>query len=89
MPGAGLSNEVQIMPTAVESPSRIEWLTREQAAAYIGVKPNTLAVWSLTGRYNLRFTKLGRFVRYRKSDLDEFIERRSGTASAEIAAASA
>ena len=52
-------------------------LTRAEAAAYLGIRPQTLAVWALTGRYGLRMVQVGRSVRYRKSDLDEWLERRT------------
>ena len=52
-----------------------ELLTREQAAAYLGVSPRTLAVWKCTGRYGLPVCKVGRLVKYRRSDLDAFIQR--------------
>jgi excisionase family DNA binding protein len=52
-------------------------LTREQAAEYLGIAPQTLAVWAVTGRYDLPFIKIGRCARYRKSDLDKFIDRRT------------
>ena len=52
-------------------------LTREQAAAYLGVKPQTLAVWHCTGRYGLPVVKVGRLVRYRQQDLDAFLARRT------------
>lgn len=50
-------------------------LTRREAAAYIGVQPNTLATWACTQRYDLPYVKVGRNVRYRKQDLDAFIQR--------------
>ena len=63
------------MTTALlSSPS--ELLTREQAAEYIGVKPQTLAVWHTTHRYNLPLVKVGSKVRYRKVDLDKWLESR-------------
>lgn len=49
-------------------------LTREQAAEYLGVKPGTLEVWASTQRYGLPYVKVGRCVRYRRADLDRFIE---------------
>jgi excisionase family DNA binding protein len=52
-------------------------LTRLQAAEYLGIKPQTLAVWHTTGRYRLPVVKVGRSVRYRTSDLDEFLSRRT------------
>ena len=48
-------------------------LTRREAAAYLGVAEQTLAVWKCTGRRSLPFVKIGRLVRYRKADLDAFI----------------
>lgn len=48
-----------------------------QAASVLGVKKSTLAVWRSTGRYNLPFLKVGRLVRYRVSDLAEFLARRT------------
>ncbi len=52
-------------------------LTRREAAAYLGVTPETLAVWASTRRYPLRFVKVGRLAKYRKADLDAFINSRT------------
>ena len=49
-------------------------LTRKQAAEFLGVKEATLAHWKCTGRYNLSAVKIGRLVKYRVSDLEQFIE---------------
>lgn len=49
----------------------------KQAADALGVKPTTLAVWRSTGRYSLPFLKVGRLVKYRLSDLAEFLARRT------------
>ncbi len=52
-------------------------LTERAAAAYLGLtNHNTLAVWRATKRYDLAYIKVGRLVRYRKEDLDAFIEQR-------------
>ena len=51
-------------------------LTPSEAAAYIGVTENTLSVWRCVGRYNIQFVKVGRLVKYRKQDLDSWIESR-------------
>lgn len=50
-------------------------MTPRDAAVYIGVKINTLAVWRMTNKYELPFVKLGKVIRYRKSDLDEWINK--------------
>lgn len=54
-------------------------LTRKEAAAYLGVTTQTLAIWKCTGRYSLPVVKVGRLAKYRKSDLDAFIESRTVT----------
>lgn len=49
--------------------------SRKEAAGYLGVSPHTLAVWACTRRYDLPMVKIGRCVKYRQCDLDNFIER--------------
>ena len=49
-------------------------LTRAQAADYLGIKPQTLACWACNQRYNLPFVRIGRLIKYRRHDLDQFIE---------------
>ncbi len=56
---------------------REELLTREEAATYLGLRPQTLATWTCEGRYNLPFIKVGRSVRYRRSDLDAWLASRT------------
>lgn len=58
----------------------------KQAADVLGVKPTTLAVWRSTGRYNLPFLKVGRLVKYRVSDLAEFMARRTANHTGEVRA---
>jgi predicted DNA-binding transcriptional regulator AlpA len=52
-----------------------ENLKTEAAAEFLQVKPTTLEQWRWNGK-GPRFCKLGRSVRYRKSDLEEFINDR-------------
>lgn len=52
-------------------------LTNDQAAEYLGITPRTLEVWRCTGRYGIPFIKVGRLVRYRQTDLDAFLDRRT------------
>ena len=49
-------------------------LNRKQAADFLGVREATLAHWKSTGRYNLPSIKIGRLVKYRVSDLEQFIK---------------
>lgn len=55
----------------------VELLTRKEAANYLGVTERTLSVWACVKRYNLPYVKVGRLVKYRRSDLDEFIAHRT------------
>lgn len=50
-------------------------MSRREAAHYLGVAPQTLAVWACTQRYYLPLVKIGRHVKYRQSDLEAFIAR--------------
>ena len=52
-------------------------LSRDQAAEYLGVRPQTLAIWAMSGRYGLRFIRVGRLTKYRRSDLDKWLESRT------------
>jgi excisionase family DNA binding protein len=54
-----------------------ELLNSNEAATYLGVCPGTLEVWRCTKRYQIPFIKVGRLVRYRKSELDNFLNRRT------------
>jgi len=51
-------------------------LDRKSAAKFLSVSPGTLAVWDCTKRYNLKPIKVGRAVRYRLSDLEDFLSER-------------
>ena len=51
--------------------------TPKETANYIGVTVRTLSVWRCVGRYSIPFVKVGRLVKYRKSALDAFLERRT------------
>jgi excisionase family DNA binding protein len=56
-----------------------EWLAPKQAAVYIGVSPKTLENWRSHKRRvtdGPPFSRVsGRLVRYRRSDLDAWMER--------------
>ena len=49
----------------------------KSAAAVLGVQANTLSIWRSTGRYGLRFVKVGKSVKYRIEDLADFLARRT------------
>lgn len=51
-------------------------LDEHAAATMLDLSPGTLSVWRSTGRYNLPFLKIGRNVRYRRADLQMWLEAR-------------
>lgn len=57
-----------------------ELLTAKQAAALLKVKPGTLACWRTTKRYPLKYTRVGKSIRYRLSDLQAFLASRDSGA---------
>lgn len=51
------------------------FLDTEESARYLDLKKTTLEAWRCRG-VGPRFAKLGRSVRYRRADLDAWIESR-------------
>lgn len=50
----------------------------DQAAEYLNIRPQTLALWRMNNTHpDLLYIKVGRFIRYRKSDLDAWLESRT------------
>lgn len=54
----------------------MELITTNEAAVILGVQVQTLAMWKLYKR-GPRYTKMGRLVKYRRSDIEAFIEKNS------------
>lgn len=52
--------------------SENELLTTEQLAELLSLRTNTIEVWRLKG-HGPRFCKLGRSIRYRRADVEEWI----------------
>lgn len=61
--------ETPTQPAAVR-----DTLTEDEAAAFIGFEPQTLAVWRSTGRHDLPFVRVGRSIRYRRADLEAWLD---------------
>lgn len=61
------------MATA-SSPSD-DLLSREDAAAYLGISKRTLEIWHSTGRYKLPCVEIGgKIRRYRRAALEAWVE---------------
>lgn len=54
---------------------------RVQAAEVLMVKPATMADWALKG-FGPPMVKIGRLVRYRRSDLEKYLEERTVNSTA-------
>ena len=57
--------------------ARITLLRPKRAAQLLGVTEGSLAVWRCTKRYPLRFIKVGRHIRYRLQDIEDFLRLRT------------
>ena len=66
-----------MQPNEFEQTNQPNLMSRTEAADYLGLAPHTLAVWKCTSRYSLPCVKIGRLAKYRKKDLDDFIQRRT------------
>lgn len=49
------------------------FLTRKEAAEYLKISKHTLDSWASKKSKKLPFLKEGNFIRYKKSDLDNFL----------------
>lgn len=49
-------------------------LTERQVAELLGVRPHTLAVWRSTRKVPLLYVKVGKAVRYRRRDVEAFLQ---------------
>lgn len=59
-------------------------LNQEEAAWFLRLSPNTLQTWRCTGRYNLPYSCIGRYPRYRMGDLRQFVTRRTRGRRADV-----
>jgi excisionase family DNA binding protein len=60
-------------------------LNEAQTAELIGVSPQTLSIWRCSGRYRLPYIRCGRLIRYRRSDVEAWLESRTVRTGAELA----
>ena len=57
-------------------------LSRKQAAAYLGISARTLSNWASAKRHVIPTYKVGRLVKYRQSDLDNWLAAQTVGAAA-------
>jgi excisionase family DNA binding protein len=49
----------------------------QETAEILGISKSALEAWRTTGRYQLPFIKVGRNVRYRRSDVLQWLDSRT------------
>lgn len=59
-------------------------LTDEEAAYVLDLEPESLAVFRSTGRHGIPYIKIGRNVRYRRSDLEAWLTSRTHLSNSTI-----
>jgi excisionase family DNA binding protein len=62
--------------------TKTEMFTTEEAGAFLSLAPETLANDRSSGKLGIKFYKLGRSVRYKRSDLEAWLESCARTATA-------
>lgn len=60
-------------------------ITEAEAAELLCIKPQTLAAWRCRATQDLPFVRVGRAIRYRLSDVEDWLARRTQTATARAA----
>lgn len=61
------------VPPVIDTHRPSDLLTTEEAAAFLGCKANSLITWRCTRAVRIPFVKIGRLVRYRRRDLEAFL----------------
>lgn len=69
-----MSNSPHLLERPAESDRQL--LDPTETAKILGVKRQTLALWRATKRYPLPYIKVGRSVKYRRADVEAFLEGR-------------
>lgn len=75
LPNPSAAHQRDSLPNTTGA-TREPLLNEQQAAEFLNIRPGTLACWRVTKRYPLPYVKIGRSVRYRRSDLEAFAAAR-------------
>ena len=68
-----MTKEEQKAKNLLLAQGQIEWLKPLNVSKEYGFSTSTLAKWRMDNK-NLPFSKMGKYIRYRKSDIEKFIE---------------
>jgi len=69
-----LSISAPNVPMCINNRESKALMTQREAAQYLGTSVGVLNVWRHLGKQKIPFVRWGRHIRYRKSDLDAWIE---------------
>ncbi len=86
-PPANPANSTLHRFTADTTLNPADLLSPVQAASLLCLSAKTLATWRSTGRHALPYVKIASRIRYRRCDLDAWLESRMRTCTAETAKA--
>ncbi len=75
---------VKIMVSPVERRQPDPLMTIDQVAAYLGISKNTIYRWNAMG-VSIPHFKLGKHLRFRRSDVEKFLEEHRDEVSRGIA----
>jgi excisionase family DNA binding protein len=78
-----MADEQDTTTNAPVTANEADWLTLGRAAKYLGMAQSTIRKWSDDGRLRAFYTP-GGHRRYRRVDLDQFLERGASTASRRV-----
>ena len=54
-----------------------ELLSTSEAAEYLGARPHSLEIWRSSQRYRIPYIRVGRLIKYRRADLDDWLATRT------------
>lgn len=68
--------EINNLHKVIHSKMNDQMLGRKEAAEFLGVKEGTLAIWKSTNRQIIPTYKVGKYIKYRASDLQKFLDEK-------------
>lgn len=57
----------------METSNQREWLNPKEVEAEFGLSKSTTAKWRMSNKH-LQFSKIGKYIKYKRSDIVKFLE---------------
>ena len=57
----------------IKAPIQKEWINPGEVSKEFGFSVSTLAKWRMTNKH-LKYSKMGKYIKYKRSDIVEFLE---------------